>query len=138
MKALLILIVLLVGSKVDAFNVYPIGGDTGTSWSQPLSFEPGEYEDMGPDGVVNRRIALATQRSFATWRDTLSALIDSTGGQWLRPLFLPDTLNLAQDGVRDRLRRGTTGKINDSGRYRRGGRSVATGCAAHRQYDVHL
>jgi len=115
MKALLILIVLLVGSKVDAFNVYRIGGDTGTSWSQPLSFEPGEYEDVGPDGVVNRRIALATQRSFATWRDTLSALIDSTGGQWLRPLFLPDTLNLAQDGVRDRLRRGTTSNIITSG-----------------------
>ena len=115
MKILLVLIVLLVGSKSDAFNVYRIGGDTGNSWDQPLSFEPGEFEALEPDGSVNRRVALATQTNFATWRDTLSALVDSAGGEWLRPLFLPNTLNLAQDGVRDRLVRGSTSNLATSG-----------------------
>ena len=32
----------------------------------------------------------------------LGERIDSVGGQWLRPFFVPDTLNLAQDGIRER------------------------------------
>ena len=89
-------------AKTNAFNVYHLGGADGHPWQTALSYEPGEYRVLNPDGTVDQRVSLAAPSAHPTWEDTLGERIDSVGGQWLRPFFLPDTLNLAQDGIRER------------------------------------
>lgn len=97
-------------APVHAFNVYRLGGD-GNPWQAALSFQPGEYLIIGPDGAVTGRGALSTLGAYPTWQDTLTHFADSLGGQWMRPFFVPDTLNLAEDGVRQRVARGISDNL---------------------------
>ena len=91
-------------AKTNAFNVYHLGGTDGHPWQTALSYEPGDYRVLNPDGTISQRLPLSAPSAHPTWEDTLGERIDSVGGQWLRPFFLPDTLNLAQDGIRERYR----------------------------------
>ena len=99
---LLFIFLLLLCSKTSAFNVYHLGGADGNPWQSALSYEPGDYLVLEPDGSLDRRLRVAATSTHPTWGDTLAERIDSVGGQWLRPFFIPDTLNLAQDGIRNR------------------------------------
>ena len=90
----------------EAYNVYRLGGEDGNSWSAAISYEPGEYLVVGADGQIQDRVPFSTPDSHPTWNDTLMVNVDSTGGLWMRPFWVPDTLNLAQDGVRNRIPRG--------------------------------
>ena len=101
---LLFIFLLLLCARTSAFNVYHLGGTDGNPWQTALSYEPGDYLVLAPDGSVDRRLGIAATSTHPTWQDTLAERIDSVGGQWLRPFFIPDTLNLAQDGIRDRYR----------------------------------
>ncbi|MBM2843458.1 MAG: hypothetical protein HW404_1295, partial [Anaerolineales bacterium] len=98
-----------------AFNVYRVGGADGVAWGVPVSADPGQYQVLDADGRVVERRAVTTTGTLATWGDTLTERVDSLGGVWLRPFFIPDTLNLAQDGVRDRIQRGISNNIITSG-----------------------
>ena len=101
---LLLTFLVLLCAKTSAFNVYHLGGTDGNRWQTALSYEPGEYLVLSPDGTASQRLPLIAPSTHPTWEDTLADRIDSVGGQWLRPFFLPDTLNLAQDGIRERYR----------------------------------
>ena len=101
---LLLTFLILLCAKTSAFNVYHLGGTDGNRWQTALSYEPGEYLVLSPDGTADQRLPLIAPSTHPTWEDTLADRIDSVGGQWLRPFFLPDTLNLAQDGIRERYR----------------------------------
>ena len=101
---LLLTFLILLCAKTSAFNVYHLGGTDGNRWQTALSYEPGEYLVLSPDGTASQRLPLIAPSTHPTWEDTLADRIDSVGGQWLRPFFLPDTLNLAQDGIRERYR----------------------------------
>ena len=90
----------------EAYNLYRLGGAQGNPWSAPLSYEPGEYLVIGSDGQVEGSGPVRAPSTHPTWNDTLAVFVDSTGGVWLRPFWVPDTLNLAQDGVRTRVPRG--------------------------------
>ncbi len=104
---LLLIVLILLSVDAHAFDVYRLGGERGGNrWEVPLSYEPGEYLILGPDGAQIGRRAIAATSTHETWRDTLTERVDSLGGQWLRPFFVPHTLNLAQDGVRDRYDNG--------------------------------
>jgi hypothetical protein len=52
--------------------------------------------------------------NYASWEDTLNSIVDSTGGQWIGPVFVPPDLNLAQDGVRTRIKRGISDNLFSS------------------------
>ena len=93
---------LLLCARASAFNVYHLGGTDGNPWQRALSYEPGDYLVLASDGTAGQRLPIAATSTHPTWRDTQAVRIDSVGGQWLRPFFIPDTLNLAQDGIRDR------------------------------------
>ena len=99
---LLFIFLVLLCSRTSAFNVYHLGGADGNPWQSALSYEPGDYLVLEPDGSLDRRLRVAATSTHPTWGDTLAERIDSVGGQWLRPFFIPDTLNLAQDGIRNR------------------------------------
>ena len=99
---LLLAFLILLCAKTNAFNVYHLGGTEGHPWQTALSYEPGDYRVLNPDGTTGQRVSLAAPSAHPTWEDTLGDRIDSVGGQWLRPFFVPDTLNLAQDGIRER------------------------------------
>lgn len=99
-------VVLVFGTGAYAFNVYQLGSREGNPWQAALSYQPGEYVVIGLTGQVQERRRIRSSATHSTWQETLAVFIDSTSGQWLRPFFVPDTLNLAQDGVRDRVRRG--------------------------------
>ena len=101
---LLLTFLILLCAKTSAFNVYHLGGTDGNRWQTALSYEPGEYLVLSPDGTASQRLPLIAPSTHPTWEDTLADRIDSVGGQWLRPFFVPDTLNLAQDGIRERYR----------------------------------
>ena len=101
-NALLFIFLIPLCARTSAFNVYHLGGIDGNPWQTALSYEPGDYLVLEPDGTAGRRLDIAATSTHPTWQDTLTERIDSIGGQWLRPFFIPDTLNLAQDGVRDR------------------------------------
>lgn len=101
-----IAILFVLGTEGYAFNVYPLGGEEGNPWPTALSYQPGGYVILGPAGQVASRRSIATPSTHATWQETLTVWIDSVGGQWLRPFFVSDTLNLARDGVRERIPRG--------------------------------
>ena len=96
----------LAATLAEAYNVYRLGGEDGSPWSAAISYEPGEYLVIGPDGQIQNRVPFSTPDSHPTWNDTLMVNVDSTGGVWMRPFWVPDTLNLAQDGVRNRIPRG--------------------------------
>ena len=98
-----------------AFDVYKIGGPDGNAWGAPISFEPGTSRIFDVEGAVVGTRSLSTIRTFATWGDTLTEVVDSLGGLWLQPFYIPDTLNLAQDGVRERIGRGISNNIITSG-----------------------
>ena len=106
---------LVAGSPAEGYNVYGLGGEQPNPWSAAISSEPGDYIAAGRDGLGTRRVAVGTQTSYPTWSDTLAVSVDSIGGLWLRPFFLPDTLNLARDGVRDRIKHGILHNIAISG-----------------------
>ena len=106
---------LVSGVPAHGYNVYGLGAEQPNPWSAAVSSEPGDYIAAGPDGLGSRRVAVGTQTSYPTWRETLAVSVDSTGGSWLRPFFLPDTLNLARDGVRDRIKHGILHNIAISG-----------------------
>ena len=107
--------VLLAGAPAEGYNVYGIGAQQPNPWAAAISSDPGEYIVAGRDGLGTRRVAVGTETSYPTWSDTLAVAVDSTGGPWLRPFFLPDTLNLAEDGVRDRIKHGILYNIAISG-----------------------
>ena len=102
---------ILAGAEVHGFNVYRLGGADGNPWMAALSDQPGEYLILGPDGEVSGRSSVATPTAYATWADTMAEVSDGEGGRRLGPFFVPDTLNLAQDGVRDRISRGYWGNL---------------------------
>lgn len=106
---------LLAANDGDAYNLYALGGPDGNPWSAALSAAPGDYVVAGRDGLGTERNPVRTPTTFPTWRDTLAVAVDSVGGPWLRPFFVPDTLNLAQDGVRNRVGRGIFNNIAVSG-----------------------
>ena len=99
-------VVIFAAISAEAYNVYRLGGQDGNPWSAAISYEPGEYLVVGPDGQVQERIQFNATESHPTWNDTLAVAVDSVGGLWLRPFWLPDTLNLAQDGIRNQIPRG--------------------------------
>ena len=99
---LLLILLIFLCAKTNAFNVYHLGGTDGHPWPTALSYEPGDYRVLNPDGTTGQRLPVAAPSAHPTWEDTLGERIDSVGGQWLRPFFVPDTLNLAQDGIRGR------------------------------------
>ena len=102
-----VLLLLLLGSfQAYGFNVYSLGGTDGNPWPAALSFQPGEYIVVDAQGTVIDRGRVRSPSTYATWRETLTVAVDSLDGQWLRPFFVPDTLNLARDGVRERIQRG--------------------------------
>jgi len=105
----LALLVLLPGQS-SGFNVYRIGGEDGVGWPAPVSDDPGFYLVLDDNGIIIDRPVLTTQ-SLATWGDTLTELIEDLDGMWLSPFDIPDTLNLARDGVRDRIKRGISNNI---------------------------
>ena len=99
-----------------AFDVYGIGGQDGNPWGAPISFQPGTSRTLDADGQPTGTRTLSTIQTFPSWGDTLTELVtDSRGGVWLQPFFIPDTLNLARDGVRDRISRGISNNIITSG-----------------------
>ncbi len=106
-----IALTLFAAAEGTAYNVYRLGGQDGNPWSAALSFEPGEYLVIGPNGQLEDRIQVNTPSDIPTWRDTLAVFVDSTGGTWLRPFWLPDTLNIAQDGIRNQVPRGLSDNI---------------------------
>lgn len=110
---LAVLALAAVDAPLDAASVYRLGGD-GNPWEAGVSFTPGSAIELRGDGTRALE-PLYTWRSYATWAETLTAVVDSTGGPWLRPFFAPDTLNLAQDGVRDRVAHGDRGNLAMSG-----------------------
>ena len=94
-----------------AYNVYRLGGQDGNPWPAALSFEPGEYLVIGQDGQIEDRIQVTTPTTNPTWNDTLAISIDSLSVNWLRPFWLSDTLNVAQDGVRNQVPTGLTDNL---------------------------
>ena len=86
---LLLTFLVLLGARTSAFNVYHLGGTDGHPWQTALSYEPGDYQVLNPDGTAGQRLPLAAPSTHPTWEDTLADRIDSVGGQWLRPFFLP-------------------------------------------------
>jgi len=94
------------GSRAHALNLYRLGGEDGNRWEAALSDRPGTYAIVDSAGRVVGRGNVGTPTTHATWVETLAVSVDSIGGNWLRPFRVPDTLNLAQDGVRTRVPRG--------------------------------
>ena len=107
-------LIIFTATPSPAFNVYRLGAG-GNEWGVPISFEPGQYSVLDEAGQVVGSRDVNTIQSFASWGDTLTDLVDSLGGVWLQPFFIPSTLNLAQDGVRDRISRGISNNIITSG-----------------------
>jgi len=105
----------LLSSATYGYSLYRIGGEAGNDWGSALSSEPGEYLVLGPGGEVVGRGVLSTPSTYESWADTLSEAVDSLGGQWLRPYFVEPTVNLAQDGRRDRVSRGIFDNVALSG-----------------------
>ena len=103
---LLLIGLILLSANAHAFNVYRLGGEDGNQWEDPLSYEPGEYVIIGSDGAQTRGRGIVATSTHETWSDTLTERVDSLGGQWLRPFYVPDTLNLAQEEVRNRYDNG--------------------------------
>ena len=97
-----------------AFNVYKLGGVDGNSWSTALSFEPGTYVVLDESGAHMDTHPVASIINYESWEDTLNSIVDSTGGQWIGPVFVPPDLNLAQDGVRTRIKRGISDNLFSS------------------------
>ena len=108
-------IAVLLSSAVHGFNVYRLGGEDGNDWKVATSAEPGEYLIFDLEGGEIGRGTLSTPSTYESWEDTLAEAVDSLGGQWLRPYFLEPTVNLAQDGVRDRIKRGISDNLITSG-----------------------
>jgi len=112
--AMAALLLALMTPALEAENVYRLGGEDGNPWTAALSTEPGQYIVTTRDGTeLERREVLTSTAS--TWIETLAVSIDSAGGTWLRPFFVPDTMNLAADGNRDRVPRGILNNIAVSG-----------------------
>ncbi|NKB71158.1 MAG: hypothetical protein GKR89_29150 [Candidatus Latescibacteria bacterium] len=105
---------LLYGTSVQAFNVYRLGGQTGNPWPAAVSYEPGGFLRV-EDGSEQLGGPIGATLTHPTWSDTLVDVQDRADGQWLSPFFLPDTLNLAQDGVRNRVVRGVSDNLATSG-----------------------
>ena len=98
---------LLLTNSAHAFSVYRLGGEEGNSWKMGISSEPGEYLILDVDGQVVGRGTLTMPTTYDSWEDTLvEVVVDSLGGEWLRPFYVDPMLNLAQDGVRERVPRG--------------------------------
>ena len=55
----------------EAYNVYRLGGEDGNPWLAAISYEPGEYLVIGPDGQVQDRVLFTAPESHPTWNDTL-------------------------------------------------------------------
>jgi hypothetical protein len=104
----------LTAAAAKAENVYRLGGVDGNPWTAALSTEPGQYVVTGRDGTDLERRQVLTSTA-PTWIETLAVSIDSMGGTWLRPFFVPDTMNLAADGNRNRVPRGILNNIAVSG-----------------------
>lgn len=102
---------ILLEVPAHSFNVYRLGGTDGNPWNAGMSYEPGEYLIIGPDGTMTGRGVITSPSIYPTWLDTMVEVVDSLDGQWLRPFFVADTLNLAQDGVRERIKRGFTSNL---------------------------
>ena len=98
-------LVLLAVSCAGAWgdrNVYRLGATGGNSWEQALSRDPGTYLSVSSRGQ-RRLLPVETPGRYPTWQETLATFVDSVDGQWLRPFFVADTLNLARTGVRERV-----------------------------------
>ena len=108
-------VVALTTMKGEAYNVYRLGGQDGNPWPAALSSAPGEYLVVGSAGQIEGRGPISTLSAYSTWNDTLTVSVDSTDGFWLRPFWIPDTLNLAQDGIRNRVPRGIFDNVAISG-----------------------
>ena len=96
--------VTLLCADAYPFNVYRLGGGEGNPWEAAVSAAPGRYQVVNPDGTVIRSLLVSTPTDeYETWEDTLAVPFDTLGTTRLRPFYVPDTLNLARDGVRDRI-----------------------------------
>ena len=107
-------ILLLWGGPTQAFNVYRLGGQTGNPWPAAVSYEPGTFLVVQDSTELSGGPVGATA-THPTWSDTLVDVLAQADGQWLSPFFLPDTLNLAQDGIRNRVVRGVSDNLATSG-----------------------
>ena len=65
---------LVSGVPAHGYNVYGLGAEQPNPWSAAVSSEPGDYIAAGPDGLGSRRVAVGTQTSYPTWRETLAVL----------------------------------------------------------------
>ena len=106
---------LWLANGTHAFSVYRLGGGEGNSWKAGISSEPGEYQILDADGQVIGRGTLTMPTTYDSWEDTLAEVVDSLGGEWLRPFYVNPMLNLAQDGVRNRIVRGISSNLVTSG-----------------------
>lgn len=112
---LLGMVLIFLAPGTYGFNVYRLGGEGGNSWEATLSYEPGVYWVVGTNGTTTEEGRLQSPTIYPTWNDTLVEWVDSTGGEWLRPVWIPDTLNLARNGVRNRVQRGLSDNLATSG-----------------------
>jgi len=113
--ALAFLALVLLAGEARGYSVYRLGGEDGNPWGSGASSEPGEFVIIGAHGAATVGGALSMPTSYASWKDTLTEAVDSLGGQWLRPFYVPPTLNLAQNGVRERISRGISDNLITSG-----------------------
>ena len=97
----MVLLALICTPASAEINIYRLGATGGNSWEQALSADPGFYLETGRGQP--RRVRVRTPSGYPTWQETLATFVDSVGGQWLRPFFAADTLNLALTGVRERV-----------------------------------
>ena len=69
--SLLLTFLVLLCARTNAFNVYHLGGTDGHPWQTALSYEPGDYLVLKPDGTADQRLPLAAPSAHPTWEDTL-------------------------------------------------------------------
>ena len=49
---LVLALLIFLCAKTNAFNVYHLGGTDGHPWQTALSYEPGDYRVLNPDGTI--------------------------------------------------------------------------------------
>ena len=54
---LVLAFLILLCAKTNAFNVYHLGGTDGHPWQTALSYEPGDYRVLKPDGTTDHALA---------------------------------------------------------------------------------
>ena len=86
---LVLALLIFLCAKTSAFNVYHLGGTEGHPWQTALSYEPGEYRVLNPDGTISQRLPVAAPSAHPTWEDTLGERIDSVAGNGCGPSSSP-------------------------------------------------